>query len=158
MKTQKQITLLSIMLFAFSLIFFSCSKDDEPKKEADQNEIVGTWKLTAAAPQKVGAVIPALTSISSLAPCYLDLQFVFKSDNKVSVSGCDAATNALNTLGYLKVGSATTWKVENKMLKLKTDGADQTFDITQNGGTMSMVIITDATNKDLNVVLTFARQ
>ncbi len=157
MKTQKHITLLTFMLFAFSVLFVSCKKDDEPTAE-DTNEIVGTWKLTAATPQKTGATIPALTYLPTLAPCYLDLQFVFKSDNKVTVGGCDAATVALNSLGYLKVGSSTSWKVESGMLKLTTDGTEQAFALTQASNSMSMVIVTDATNTDMNVLLTFARQ
>lgn len=158
MKTQKQITLLGLMLFTFSVLFLSCKNNDEPKKQEDKNEIVGTWKLKAASPQKAGSIIPALTSLPAIAPCYLDLKFVFKSDNMATLSGCDPATSALNVLGYLKVGSDTKWKVDNNILKLKTDGAEQSFDITQNGGNMTMVVVTDASNKDLNVLLTFARQ
>jgi|TARA_R110002124_G_scaffold16219_1_gene69596 hypothetical protein len=157
MKKSNLNLLLVILFLGFSVMIISCKEDEKPKAE-DQNEIVGTWKLSAATPQKTGVTITALTLLPTVAPCYLDLKFVFKSDNNVTVSGCDAATSILSTTGYLTVGSATNWKVENKQLKLTNDASVQTFDLIQNGDTMSMVVVTDATNTDLNVLLTFQRQ
>ncbi|WP_025762591.1 lipocalin family protein [Dyadobacter tibetensis] len=149
--------LFSLSLLFASLILVSCKDKEEPAAK-DNNEIVGSWKLSAVAPATSGEVIQELALLPSIAPCYLDLVYVYKDDNTVSVSGCDQATNALSTFGLLNVGSSTKWKVENGRLEIKNDSNTQSFALTQAGDKMSMIVVLDQTNTKKNVLLSFERQ
>ncbi|PWJ59852.1 lipocalin-like protein [Dyadobacter jejuensis] len=147
------LSLLTLLIVGFS----ACKDKDEPTAE-DTNEIVGSWKLQTITPATAGVTIPLLASLPTYAPCYQDLVYVFKSDNTVSASGCDAATAALNTSGILTVGEDTSWKVENNQLKLVNGATTKSFALTQNDDVMSITVVLNEADTTQNILLTFERQ
>ncbi|CAG5009537.1 hypothetical protein DYBT9275_04520 [Dyadobacter sp. CECT 9275] len=158
MQLIKKLRILSVLALLVTFAIVSCKDKDDDTTPEDKNEIVGSWKLTSVAPETAGTTIPALAAIPTYAPCYLDLVFVFTSQNKVTVSGCDAAITLLSVSGYITVGSETTWKVTGDKLVLTNGSTNQELTIKQNGDQMSIIINTATSGPAVNAVLLFKRQ
>ena len=148
---------LFLTFLSLAFIFVSCKDDDKDPVTVDNNEIVGKWQLTSVAPEDSTKTIPALSYIAIAAPCAYELVFTFESNNKVTPSGCDAAITLLTTSGYLTIGSATTWKVENNTLKLTTSGTTQSLPLIQNGNNMTIIVNTVSSGPAVNALLKFKR-
>lgn len=151
----------TIFLIFLSLAFVltSCKDDDKEPETVDNNEIVGKWEFESATPETAGTNIPALALIPVAAPCAYDLKFTFLSNNTVTASDCESAIAALSTFGYLTVGQATTWKVENSTLTLTNGTTTQSLPIKQNGNTMTLTVNTNTTGSGaaVNALLLFKR-
>ena len=153
-----KIIFLTFLSFAF--VFTSCKDDDDKDPETvDTNEIVGKWELETATPETPNTTIPALALIPVAAPCAFDLKFTFLSNNTLTASDCESAITALSTFGYLTVGQATTWKVENNILTLTNGTTTQSLPIKQNGNEMTLTVNTNTTGSGpaVNALLLFKR-
>ena len=148
-----------ILLTLLAFVFTSCKDDDKDPETVDTNEIVGKWELETATPETPNTTIPALALIPIAAPCAFDLKFTFLSNNTLTAADCESAITALSTFGYLTVGQATTWKVENGTLTLTNGTATQSLPIKQNGDVMTLTVNTNTsgTGAAVNALLMFKR-
>jgi len=152
--------IIFLTFLSIASVFTSCKDDDDKDPETvDTNEIVGRWELESATPETAGTSIPALALIPIAAPCAFDLKFTFLSNNTLTATDCESAITALSTFGYLTVGQATTWKVENGMLTLTNGTATQSLPIKQNGDVMTLTVNTNTsgTGAAVNALLMFKR-
>ena len=147
-----------LILIAFAFIFVSCKDDDKTPDTVDNNEIVGKWQFVSATPETAGTSIPALALIPSIT-CVTSLVFTFESNNKVTPSGCELATQLLTSTGYITVGQDTKWKVESGTLKLTNGTTVQTLPLKQNGNEMTITVNTNTsgTGAAANALLLFKR-
>ena len=148
-----------ILLTLLAFVFTSCKDDDKDPETVDTNEIVGKWELETATPETPNTTIPALALIPIAAPCAFDLKFTFLSNNTLTAADCESAITALSTFGYLTVGQATTWKVENNILTLTNGTTTQSLPIKQNGNQMTLTVNTNTTGSGaaVNALLLFKR-
>ena len=152
--------IIFLIFLSFAFVFTSCKDDDDKDPETvDTNEIVGKWELETATPETPNTTIPALALIPVAAPCAFDLKFTFLSNNTLTASDCESAITALSTFGYLTVGQATTWKVENNILTLTNGTTTQSLPIKQNGNEMTLTVNTNTTGLGaaVNALLLFKR-
>lgn len=148
-----------LTIFSLSLLTVACKDDDKTPETVDNNEIVGKWQLTSITPETAGTTIPTLASITAIVPCVYSLIFTFESNNKVTPSGCDVATQLLTTTGYLTVGQDTKWKVANSTLTLTTGTTVQSLPLKQNTNEMTITVNTNTatTGPAVNALLLFKR-
>lgn len=148
-----------LTLLVLAIMLNACKKDDPEPTTEDKNEIVGKWQLTSIKPEASGTTIPAIAQMEQLIPCIYSLVFTFESNNKVTPSGCDAATAAMQAYGVITVGATTTWKVESGKLKLTNGSVTQEFPITQQTTTMTLTVNTqtDTTKPAVNAILNFKK-
>ena len=147
---------LSFLLLAF--VFVSCKDDDDDTPtNADNNEIVGKWQLTDVQPENASTSIPQLSLLPTLAPCYKDLKFTFTSDNKVTLSDCDAAVTLIGA--FINIAADTKWKVDAGKLTLTNGSTSSTFGLTQNPGDMKIIVNTNTsgTGSPVNAVMSLKR-
>lgn len=134
-----------IILLGFAIL--SC-KDDEETPVVETNPIVGSWQLTEITPEKAGAQIPQLAILGNIA-CLYDLVFTFQANNKFVPSKCDTAITLMQSL--LPIGADTKWTVVNNKLTLENGTSKQEFAIVQGTNDLSIIVVIDPTNSDLNV-------
>jgi hypothetical protein len=149
-------TFLTFILMAF--VFAACKDDDDDNTTPeDNNAIVGKWQLTAITPETAGTTIPGLALLPTLAPCIYDLKFTFTSDNKVTLSDCDAAVLLVGSL--IKIESTTTWKVEPGKLMITNGSTTNSFGLVQNTNDMKIIVNTNTsgTGAAVNAVLALKR-
>ncbi|MCF2445860.1 hypothetical protein L0657_18000 [Dyadobacter sp. CY345] len=147
---------LSFLLLAF--VFVSCKDDDEETPvTVDDNEIVGRWQLTDVQPENASTSIPALALLPTAAPCYKDLKFTFTSDNKVTLSDCDAAVALVGA--FINIAADTKWQVETGKLTLTNGSTSNTFGLTQNPNDMKIIVNTNTsgTGTPVNAVMSLKR-
>ena len=155
-------TLGKTSLLAFVMILsvvFACKDDKDPDPQpVDNDPIVGTWQLTSITPETPGTSIPALTFITTLAPCYLDLKLTFNANNTISTADCAAAVSAIDP--FVPVGTDSKWKVEGDKLTLSKGTTSQTFKYTRTATNLTVVVNTnaDATKPAVNALLVFKRK
>jgi len=148
-----------LTILSLALLTVSCKDDDKTPETVDTNQIVGKWQLTSITPETAGTSIPALASLTAIVPCVYSLVFTFESNNKVTPSGCDVATQLLTTTGYLTVGQDTKWKVANNTLTLTTGSTVQALPLKQNTNDMTITVNTNTatTGPAVNALLSFKR-
>ena len=147
-----------LTILSLALLTVSCKDDDKTPETVDNNQIVGKWQFVSATPETAGTSIPALALIPSI-NCIYSLVLTFESNNKVTPSGCDIATQLLASSGYLTVGQDTKWKVANNTLTLTSGTTTQTLPLKQSTNEMTITVNTNTatTGPAVNALLLFKR-
>ncbi|WP_254412867.1 lipocalin-like domain-containing protein [Dyadobacter diqingensis] len=146
----------SFLLVAF--VFVGCKDDDDDNNTTpvDNNEIVGTWQLTAITPETSGT-LPEIALLPGLAPCIYSLKFKFTNDNKVALSDCPAAVTLIGS--FIKIEGDTKWKVETGKLTITNGSTSNTFALVQNTNDMKITVNTNTTGSGaaVNAILSLKR-
>ncbi|WP_171037905.1 lipocalin-like domain-containing protein [Dyadobacter luticola] len=155
-QTLSKTTFLAFLFMA--IVIVACKDDkDEPDPVVDTNPIVGTWQVTAITPETAGTTIPALSLVTTFAPCLMNLKLTFKADNTIATADCPEAVSAIGP--YVPVGNDSKWKVDGDKLTLSNSSSAQQFKFTQTATNLTIIVNTntDATKPPVNALLVFKR-
>ena len=160
-----------LFAFAFSLLFISCSDNEDPSSTLTNSDIVGTWNVTAQTLDLNSIIDASGQTITFTTTSYgkdFNMTYVFSENpNNVIVQGSFTSVITTSILGQTQTQeipvnsvdnlSAGTWSLTNNLLtNVSTNGETSVGEIIEhNANLLKIKVDIDYTESDSGTTTTF---